>query len=156
MGVRAWHWCALVAAAAGLFAACQVAFGEGDKAPRYVRDGTAELDLTVTGRPIPETLAVVEQAVVRLKERDAEGLAGLARESAGADATAREWVKEWGAAAHKPVVADFADDSIDTWTVELRFKGESEPLALDLRHRGEGRGEGAESVGIEMTEGYYD
>lgn len=156
LGTRAWHWLALVAAAAGLFVAGQAAFGEEDKAPRYVKDGTADLELTVTGRPIPETLAVAEQAVVRLKERDAEGLAELARESGGAESTARDWVKKWGDAAQKPVVVDFDSDTIDTWFVEFRFKGESKPLSVELRHKGAGRGDTSQGIGIVMTEGYYD
>ncbi|MEV5978182.1 hypothetical protein [Streptomyces sp. NPDC052114] len=145
-----------MAAAAGLFVACQVAFGEEDKAPRYVKDGTVDLELTVTGRPIPETLAVAEQVVARLKERDAEGLAELARESGGAASTARDWVKEWGDAAQKPVVVDFGSDPIDTWFVEFRFKGEAKPLSMEMRHKGAGRGDTSQGIGVVMTEGYYD
>lgn len=156
MGVRAWHWGALVAAALLLFAACQFALGEEDKAPRYVKDGTADLELSVTGRPIPETLAVIEKALVRLKERDAEGLAGLAEDDEGASETARAWVKKWGDAAQKPVVADFGDATISTWITELRFKGEREPLPIDLKHKGEGKGDPGREVGIIMSPGYYD
>ncbi|MFJ2767446.1 hypothetical protein [Streptomyces sp. NPDC087300] len=145
-----------MAAALLLFAACQFALDEEDKAPRYVKDGTSDLELSVTGRPMPETLAVVEKALVRLKKRDADGLAELAEDDNGAKQTARAWVKEWGDAAQQPVVVDFDDDTISTWTAELRFKGESEPLSIDLKHKGEGKGDPSREFGIIMKPGYYD
>ncbi|QEU92306.1 hypothetical protein CP970_16590 [Streptomyces kanamyceticus] len=147
---------ALVAAVLLLFTACQFALGEEDKTPQYVKDGTADLELSVTGRPTPETLSVIEKALVRLKERDVEGLAGLARDDDGAKDTARAWVKKWGDAAQKPVVVDFTDDTISTWITELRFKGEREPLLMDLKHKGKDKGDPSREIGIIMSPGYYD
>ncbi|MFE0172694.1 hypothetical protein ACFWZ2_10285 [Streptomyces sp. NPDC059002] len=139
-----------------LFVGCQFVFDDQDKTPQRIKDGTADLELTVTGRPTPETLAVIEKALVRLKDRDADGLADLAEDDEGAAKTAGGWVEKWGDAAQKPVVVDFDDDSIGTWITELKFEGERKPLLIDLKHKGGGKGDPDREIGVIMRPGYYD
>ncbi|WP_336323752.1 hypothetical protein [Streptomyces lavendofoliae] len=102
-----------------------------DKTPERVRDGTAGLDLTVTGRPTPGTLAVTEHVLARLKARDADGLADRAGRDGGTRSDAERWVARWGAAAQRPAVADFGQGE-KTASVEVRFAGEPSALILLL------------------------
>ncbi|MEU2182948.1 hypothetical protein [Streptomyces thermolilacinus] len=102
-----------------------------DKTPERVTHGTNELDLTVTGRPTPGSLALTEHVLARLKARDAEGLAGYA----DADDTARDdagrWVARWGDAARRPAQAHFGLGEKDA-SVEIRFTGERAVMSLLL------------------------
>ncbi|MFE4330086.1 hypothetical protein ACFRQM_11645 [Streptomyces sp. NPDC056831] len=106
-----------------------------DKTPDRVRNGTSELDLTVTGRPTPGSLSVTEQVLVRLKARDAGGLADLAAEDKGSKGDAKRWVTRWGKAAQHPVTAHFLLGEKES-TVDVRFTGERAALSLLLRDNG--------------------
>ncbi|MFJ8053560.1 hypothetical protein [Streptomyces luteogriseus] len=52
----------------------------------------------------------MQKAVWRLADGDTEGLAALAVDDTQDDATARNWVKAFGAAAAEDVTADFYDE----------------------------------------------
>ncbi|MFI5772735.1 hypothetical protein ACIA74_30325 [Streptomyces sp. NPDC051658] len=123
----------LAGAAVLLVGGCDVL--NTDKTPERVKDGTAELDLTVTGRPTPGTLATAEHVLARLKARDAEGLAGLAAKDGGSDEDARRWVTRWGGAAQHPVTADFLPGEKEA-SVDVRFTGERTTLTLRLKDNG--------------------
>ncbi|MDN3297336.1 hypothetical protein QWM81_25490 [Streptomyces ficellus] len=102
-----------------------------DKTPDRVKDGTAELDLTVTGRPTPGSLATAEHVLARLKARDANGLAEVAGEDSGTEEEAKRWVARWGDAAQRPATADFALGEQEA-SVDVRFAGERSTLSLLL------------------------
>jgi hypothetical protein len=102
-----------------------------DKTPQRIKDGTSELDLSVTGRPTPGSLATTEHVLARLKARDVEGLAELAAENGGAKNDAKRWVARWGDAAQRPVTAEFLPGEKDA-SVDVRFPGERSTLSLLL------------------------
>ncbi|MEU9982876.1 hypothetical protein [Streptomyces sp. NPDC050856] len=107
-----------------------------DKTPHRWRDGTAHLELSVTGHPTPGSLATTEHVLARLKAQDADGLAELAGEDGGTRKDAERWVARWGDAARRPVTADFASPEKGT-SVDLRFRGERSALTLLLVPRNE-------------------
>ncbi|MBH5337985.1 hypothetical protein IHE55_25690 [Streptomyces pactum] len=144
-------WAVVGLLVTGLAATGSLLLGRGgpDRTPRWIKDGTADLDLSVTGRPIPESLALVEKVVLRLRRGDADGLAALAASPDGeAGQVAGEWVHGWGRAAAGPATAHFDPGVTDRWTVELRFAGRPEPLPLELRRKGDG-----DQLGLIMTTG---
>ncbi|MFJ3162593.1 hypothetical protein [Streptomyces kanasensis] len=102
-----------------------------DKTPERIRNGTSQLDLTVTGRPTPGSLSVTEHVLARLRARDAEGLAELAGEGDRADEDAKRWLARWGDAARRPATADFGLGEKDA-SVEVRFAGDRSTLTLLL------------------------
>ncbi|MEU6120242.1 hypothetical protein ABZ840_37600 [Streptomyces sp. NPDC047117] len=118
---------ATVAATALLLGACTT-----DHTPPHVKDGRADLDLSVTGQPSSETLALVEKALVRIQKHDEKGLAKLSYDGKDADKTAAQWVAKWGDAAQKPITADFAVDPKKYVSVEIRFRGVQGVLPLTL------------------------
>lgn len=103
-----------------------------DHTPERVRNGTNELELTVTGRPTPGSLAVTEHVLARLKARDAAGLAGFARESDSREDDARRWVDRWGAAAQRPATARLGTGEKGDVFAEIRFAGARGTLSLLL------------------------
>ncbi|MES9590308.1 hypothetical protein ABWK57_15840 [Streptomyces sp. NPDC094045] len=128
--IRAYGAAGLAGAAVLLLGGCDAV--NTDKTPERVRNGTSELDLTVTGRPTPGTLATAEHVLARLRARDAEGLAELAVKDGGTKEDARRWVTRWGGAAQRPVTADFLLGEREA-SVDLRFTGERTPLTLRLK-----------------------
>ncbi|MFZ4296887.1 hypothetical protein ACOZE3_03040 [Streptomyces cinereoruber] len=120
----------LVGALVLLLGGCD-ALSTGDKTPDRVEDGTAELDLTVTGRPTPGSLATTEHVLARLKARDADGLAALAGKGDGTREDAKRWVDRWGDAAQNPVRATSRPPEKGT-SVDLRFTGERSALTVLL------------------------
>ncbi|MEV5445432.1 hypothetical protein AB0N23_23265 [Streptomyces sp. NPDC052644] len=103
-----------------------------DHTPERVRNGTNELDLTVTGRPTPGSLAVTEHVLARLKARDAAGLAGFAKDGADREDDARRWVARWGDAAQRPATAHLATGEKGDAFAEVRFTGARGTLSLML------------------------
>ncbi|MFF8288558.1 hypothetical protein ACF068_04890 [Streptomyces sp. NPDC016309] len=108
-----------------------------DKTPGRVKDGTAALDLTVTGRPTPGSLATTEHVLARLKDGDAAGLAELAGDGGGTEDDAERWVARWHDAARRPGTAAFSPGGKEAY-VEVRFPGERAPLELRLLPEDEG------------------
>ncbi|GGP99516.1 hypothetical protein GCM10010249_17120 [Streptomyces roseolilacinus] len=108
-----------------------------DRTPERVRNGTSALDLTVTGRPTPGSLALTEHVLARLRARDAEGLAELAEEGGGTAQDAKRWVARWGGPAQHPATADFGRGEKDA-SVEIRFAGERAALSFLLVPEDEG------------------
>ncbi|CAL9560392.1 hypothetical protein SUDANB37_04641 [Streptomyces sp. enrichment culture] len=102
-----------------------------DRTPERVRNGTSALDLTVSGRPTPGGLAVTERVLARLKARDADGLAGLAKESDSRESDAKRWVARWGDAAQRPATAHIGTGEKDA-SADIRFAGERATLSLLL------------------------
>ncbi|MFF8828669.1 hypothetical protein [Streptomyces sp. NPDC015131] len=102
-----------------------------DKTPDRIEDGTAELDLTVMGRPTPGSLATIEHVLARLKDRDANGLAEVADEDSGTKEQAKRWVARWSDAAQRPALASFTLGEHEA-TVDVRFNGERSPMSLLL------------------------
>ncbi|MEV3990854.1 hypothetical protein AB0J57_18280 [Streptomyces sp. NPDC049837] len=107
-----------------------------DKTPERTKDGTAELELTVKGRPTPGSLATTEHVLARLKARDADGLSELAQEDSGTKDEARRWVARWGDAAQRPATADFHLGEKEA-SVDVRFAGERSTLSLPLMPKDE-------------------
>ncbi|WP_172387137.1 hypothetical protein [Streptomyces sp. MNP-20] len=136
-----------LAAAALLLSACTAE----DHTPPYVKDGTADLDLSVTGQPFPKTLALVEKALVRIQRHDADGLAELSYDGEHAKETAGAWVAKWGAAARKPMVANFLVSPKKYVDVKIRFKGVKGTLSLTLQEDTDDW-----TYGIVTREGFYD
>ncbi|MDG4863522.1 hypothetical protein P8605_35815 [Streptomyces sp. T-3] len=120
-----------------------------DKTPDRIKNGTADLDLSVTGRPTPGTLSTVEQVLARLQARDADGLADLViRDGDGTKEDAQRLITTWGEAADKPATADF-EAPMKTAGVEVRFKGVPKKLDILLRYDFEDR---KEKVGVILDE----
>ncbi|MFI8927408.1 hypothetical protein ACIG3E_06995 [Streptomyces sp. NPDC053474] len=136
-----------LAAAALLLSACTAQ----DHTPPYVKDGTAGLDLSVTGQPVPKTLALVEKALVRIQRHDAEGLAKLSYDGEHAEESAEGWVTKWGDAAQKPMVANFLVSPKKYVDVKIRFKGVKGALSLTLQEDTDDW-----TYGIVTREGFYD
>ncbi|MFI6642637.1 hypothetical protein [Streptomyces sp. NPDC050504] len=136
----------LAVAAALLLAGCTT-----DHTPPYVKDGTADLDLSVTGRPVPKTLALVEKALVRIQRGDAKGLAKLSYDGENAEETAREWVDKWRDAAQRPAVAEFLVSPKKYVDVVVRFEGSKDRLQLTLQEDTDDW-----SYGVVTREGFYD
>ncbi|MFB8021946.1 hypothetical protein ACFC36_25620 [Streptomyces rubiginosohelvolus] len=130
---RAYKAVGLVGAAVLVLGGCDAL--DTDKTPDRVRNGTSELELTVTGRPSPGSLSTTEQVLARLKARDAEGLADLATEGGGSEGDARAWVTRWGKAAQYPATAHFLLGEKES-TVDIRFTGERATLSLLLEDDG--------------------
>ncbi|MER7517134.1 hypothetical protein [Streptomyces sp. NPDC126499] len=107
-----------------------------DKTPERTKNGVNELELTVTGRPTPGSLSTTEHVLARLKARDAEGLAGFAREDGETKNDAKRWVARWGDAAQRPATAAFSLGEKDA-SVDVRFAGERATLSLLLMPRDE-------------------
>ncbi|MGR8007492.1 hypothetical protein [Streptomyces hypolithicus] len=107
-----------------------------DKTPERIKVGTAELDLTVTGRPTPGSLATTEHVLARLKARDADGLAGLTVKDGGTKNDAKRWVARWGDAAQRPATANFRLGEKEA-SVDVRFTGEGSTLSLLLMPKNE-------------------
>lgn len=106
-----------------------------DKTPDRVRNGTSELDLTVTGRPTPGSLSTAEQVLARLKARDVDGLADLAADDGGSKGDAKRWVTRWSKPAQRPVTAHFLLGEKES-TVDVHFTGERATLSLLLEDNG--------------------
>ncbi len=102
-----------------------------DKTPERTKNGINELELTVTGRPTPGSLATAEHVLARLKARDADGLVEFAREEGETKNDAKRWVARWGDAAQRPATADFTLGEKDA-SVDVRFAGERSTLSLLL------------------------
>ncbi|MET7362166.1 hypothetical protein ABZS76_27555 [Streptomyces sp. NPDC005562] len=118
---------AAVATTALLLGACTT-----DHTPPHVKDGRADLDLSVTGQPSSEALALVEKALVRIQRQDEEGLPKLSYDGEDAEKAAEKWVAKWGDAAQRPMTADFAVDPKKYVTVTIRFRGVRGVLPLTL------------------------
>ncbi|MEV0444989.1 hypothetical protein AB0I84_21580 [Streptomyces spectabilis] len=136
-----------LAAMALLLSACTAE----DRTPPYVREGTADLDLSVTGQPVPKTLALVEKALVRIQRHDADGLAELSYDGKHATETAGDWVAKWGDAARQPMVANFLVSPQKYVDVKIRFKGVKGALSLTLQEDTDDW-----TYGIVTREGFYD
>ncbi|MFD0416813.1 hypothetical protein [Streptomyces sp. NPDC127108] len=145
--MRATRIAGSLAAAALLLSACTAK----DHTPPYVKDGTADLDLSVTGQPVPKTLALVEKALVRIQRHDADGLAKLSYDNEHAKETADAWVTKWGDAAQKPMVANFLVSPKKYVDVTIRFKGVKGSLSLTLQEDTDDW-----TYGIVTREGFYD
>ncbi|WP_345491841.1 hypothetical protein [Streptomyces roseoviridis] len=104
-----------------------------DHTPGWIKDGTGELGLKVTGQPMPESLRTTQLVLRHLRDRDADALASLALDDdRDTGAAARRWVEQWGEAAQKPAQADFEAPDLMRLTVTVRFEGTAEPLELVL------------------------
>lgn len=109
-----------------------------DKTPERTKNGVNELELTVTGRPTPGSLATAEHVLARLKARDADGLVDLAKEEGVPENDAKRWVADWGDAAQRPATAEFSLGEKDA-SVDVRFAGESSTLSLLLMPKDESK-----------------
>jgi hypothetical protein len=109
-----------------------------DKTPDRIKDGTAELELTVTGRPSPGTLTTTEHVLARLKAYDADGLAELAAEGGEREKDAKRWVARWGDAAQRPATVDFRLGEKEA-SADVRFTGERSTLSLLLMPKDESK-----------------
>lgn len=108
-----------------------------DETPERIKNGTSQLDLTVTGRPTPGSLSLTEHVLARLRARDAAGLAEFARKDGETENDAKRWVARWGDAAQRPATADFSLGEKDA-SVDVRFTGEPSTLSLLLMPEDEG------------------
>ncbi|WP_139216323.1 MULTISPECIES: hypothetical protein [unclassified Streptomyces] len=120
----------LSAAAVLLVGGCD--FFSTDKTPERQKNGTDPLELTVSGRPTPGSLAVTEHVLARLRARDAEGLADFAAEEGDPRADARRLVEQWGAAAQRPATAEFHPGEKYDPSVTVKFAGAGPELSLLL------------------------
>lgn len=112
----------------GLMAGC--ASGESDG---YQTDYTSHQPLHVVGYPSTGSLETVQKAVWRLADGDAEGLAELGVDDKDADATARNWVTSFGAAAKGEVTADFYDEGSVRQVVVLYFAKTGQVKEIEAR-----------------------
>ncbi|MFJ7344414.1 hypothetical protein ACIQU3_29500 [Streptomyces sp. NPDC101110] len=103
--------------AGGLLTGCT----SDDKSLTYQTDYGNHRPLRVVGYPSTGSLETVQKAVWRLADGDTDGLAALAVDDKRADATARNWVKAFGAAAREDVTADFYDEGSVRQVVVLYF-----------------------------------
>ncbi|MCX4819951.1 hypothetical protein OG883_08540 [Streptomyces sp. NBC_01142] len=104
-----------------------------DESLNYQSDYSNHEPLHVVGYPSTGSLDMVQQAVWRLADGDAEALAALAVDDASADATARNWVKAFGAAAKGEVTADFYDEGSVRQVVVLYFAKSGQIKEIEAR-----------------------
>ncbi|MCT7357135.1 hypothetical protein N4P33_34085 [Streptomyces sp. 15-116A] len=116
------------ALAGGLLTGCS-----SDDSLTYQTDYSAHRPLRVVGYPSTGSLETVQKAVWRLADGDAEGLAALAVDSTHAEATARNWVTAFGAAAKGNVTADFYDDGLVRQVVVLYFAESGRTKEIEAR-----------------------
>ncbi|NEE22977.1 hypothetical protein G3M58_93070 [Streptomyces sp. SID7499] len=104
-----------------------------DKSLTYQTDYGNHQALKVVGYPSAGSLETVQQAVWRLADGDTEGLAALAVDGKQADATARNWVEAFGAAAKGEVTADFYDEGSVRQVVVLYFAKSGQTKEIEAR-----------------------
>ncbi|MFD8740775.1 hypothetical protein ACFV06_38485 [Streptomyces sp. NPDC059618] len=117
------------AVAAGLLTGCT----SDDESLTYQTDYSNHRPLRVVGYPSTGSLEAVQKAVWRLADNDADGLAALAVDATDADATARNWVKAFGAAAGGEVTADFYDEGSVRQVVVLYFAESGQTKEIEAR-----------------------
>ncbi|WP_328401479.1 hypothetical protein OHS70_27185 [Streptomyces sp. NBC_00390] len=115
-------------------------------AAEYQDDYARHEPLHVVGYPSTGSLDVVQRVVWRLADGDAEALAALAVEDGSPDATARNWVRAFGAAAQGEVTADFYDEGSLRQVVVLYFAKNGRSKEIEARIGADG------SWGITMDE----
>ncbi|QWB22183.1 MULTISPECIES: hypothetical protein [Streptomyces] len=115
--------------AGGLLTGC----ASDDKSLTYQTDYGNHRPLKVVGYPSAGSLETVQQAVWRLADGDTAGLAALAVDDEQADATARNWVKAFGAAAEEDVTADFYDEGSVRQVVVLYFGKSGQIKEIEAR-----------------------
>lgn len=119
----------VAAGAAGvLLTACTA-----DESLDYQSDYANHPPLHVVGYPSRGSLEVVQKAVWRLADGDADALASLAVDDGSADATARNWVKAFGAGAQGEVTADFYDEGSTRQVVVLYFAKSGQIKEIEAR-----------------------
>ncbi|WP_435283889.1 hypothetical protein [Streptomyces koelreuteriae] len=118
-----------VVVAGGLLTGC----ASDDKSLTYQTDYGNHRPLKVVGYPSAGSLETVQQAVWRLADGDTDGLAALAVDDEQADATARNWVKAFGAAAEEDVTADFYDEGSVRQVVVLYFAESGQIKEIEAR-----------------------
>ncbi|MFI6102725.1 hypothetical protein [Streptomyces sp. NPDC051310] len=122
---------ALAVLAGGALTGCSA---DSDDSLAYASDYAAHEPLRVVGYPSRGSLDVVQKAVWRLADGDAEALADLAAEKGdAAEPTARNWVKAFGAAAKGEVTADFYDEGSTRQVVVLYFAGSGQVKEIEAR-----------------------
>ncbi|MFF2363986.1 hypothetical protein ACFVU0_14945 [Streptomyces sp. NPDC058122] len=135
---------ALAAAVAGGFlTGCTL----DDESLTYQTDYSNHRPLRVVGYPSTGSLETVQKAVWRLADGDVDALAALAVDDTHADATARNWVKAFGAAAGGDVTADFYDEGSVRQVVVLYFARSGQIKEIEAR-----RGEEGDSWGLTLAE----
>lgn len=115
--------------AGGLLTGC----APDDRSLTYQADYSDHRPLRVVGFPSAGSLETVQKAVWRLADGDTDGLAALAVDDTQADATARNWVKVFGAAAEEEVTADFYDEGSVRQVVVLYFAGSGQIKEIEAR-----------------------
>ncbi|USQ85750.1 hypothetical protein NFX46_19485 [Streptomyces phaeoluteigriseus] len=100
-----------------------------DESLTYQTDYSNHRPLKVVGYPSTGSLETVQKAVWRL----ADGLAALAVDDTHADATARNWVKAFGAATKAEVTADFYDEGSVRQVVVLYFAKSGQIKEIEAR-----------------------
>ncbi|MFD8232874.1 hypothetical protein ACFV20_13455 [Streptomyces sp. NPDC059696] len=115
--------------AGGLLTGC----ASDDKSLAYQTDYGNHRPLRVVGYPSAGSLETVQKAVWRLADGDTDGLAALAVGDEHADATARNWVKAFGAAAKEEVTADFYDEGSVRQVVVLYFAKSGRVKEIETR-----------------------
>ncbi|MEV6020737.1 hypothetical protein [Streptomyces sp. NPDC051997] len=118
------------AVTAGLLTGCT---SNDDESLTYQTDYSSHRPLRVVGYPSAGSLETVQKAVWRLADGDADGLAALAVDATDADATARNWVKAFGAAAGGEVTADFYDEGSVRQVVVLYFAKSGQIKEIEAR-----------------------
>ncbi|MGW2564132.1 hypothetical protein ACWCXB_33940 [Streptomyces sp. NPDC001514] len=114
--------------AGGLLTGCT-----SDESLEYQTDYGNHRPLRVVGYPSTGSLDTVQKAVWRLADGDTEGLAALAVDDTSADATARNWVRAFGAAAKGEVTADFYDEGSVRQVVVLYFAKSGQIKEVEAR-----------------------
>ncbi|MEU6090838.1 hypothetical protein ABZ865_29375 [Streptomyces sp. NPDC047085] len=99
----------------------------------YQTDYSNHRPLHVVGYPSTGSLETVQKAVWRLADGDTEGLAALAVDDKDAEATARNWVTSFGAAAKGEVTADFYDEGSVRQVVVLYFAKTGQIKEIEAR-----------------------
>ncbi|MFD8223124.1 hypothetical protein ACFV16_03000 [Streptomyces massasporeus] len=115
--------------AGGLLTGC----ASDDTSLTYQTDYSNHRPLKVVGYPSAGSLETVQKAVWRLADGDTDGLAALAVDGKQADATARNWVKAFGAAAKEDVTADFYDEGSVRQVVVLYFAQSGQVKEIEAR-----------------------
>ncbi|MDQ0718660.1 hypothetical protein QFZ55_008112 [Streptomyces luteogriseus] len=118
-----------VVVAGGLLTGC----ASDDKSLTYQTDYSDHRPLKVVGYPSAGSLETVQKAVWRLADGDTDRLAALAVDDTQADATARNWVKAFGAAAKEDVTADFYDEGSVRQVVVLYFAKSGQVKEIEAR-----------------------
>lgn len=117
------------AATGGLLTGC----ASPDDSLAYQTDYSNHRPLRVVGYPSTGSLETVQKAVWRLADGDADALAALAVDDSQAKATARNWVKAFGAAAKGEVTADFYDEGSVRQVVVLYFAKSGQIKEIEAR-----------------------